>query len=182
MCCIACARRSPQLAGSPEIRAAYSETPPRLRLVSPLAEGADRLVARAALEEGYELIVPMPFAQAEYEKDFAGDGSVEEFRTLLAQAASRLELDGGRGEHDAASYEAVGRMVVRNCDLLIALWDGEPGKGRGGTADIVRFAASGGPPIWWLRLGETAPPRWVTDAADLTPSGDASVSVIRARR
>ena len=163
-----------QLAASPEIRSAYSDTAPRLRLVSPLAEGADRLVARAALEEGYELIVPMPFAQAEYEKDFAGDGSVEEFRALLAQAGSRLEFDGGRGEHEAASYEAVGRMVVRNCDLLIALWDGEPGKGRGGTADIVRFAASGGPPIWWLRLGETAPSRWVTEAADLTPSGDSS--------
>ena len=160
-----------QLAASPEIRDAYSDTAPRLRLVSPLAEGADRLVAHAALAEGYELIVPMPFAQAEYEKDFTGSESVEEFRGLLAQAASRIELDGGRGEHEAASYEAVGRMVVRNCDLLIALWDGEPGKGRGGTADIVRFAASGGPPIWWLRLGETMPPRWVAEAADLAPRG-----------
>jgi hypothetical protein len=160
-----------QLAASPEIHGAYSNTAPRLRLVSPLAEGADRLVARAALPEGYELIVPMPFAQAEYEKDFAGSGSVEEFRELLARATSRIELDGGRGEHEAASYEAVGRMVVRNCDLLLALWDGEPGKGRGGTADIVRFAASGGPPVWWVRLGAATPPRWVTDAADLSLRG-----------
>jgi len=156
-----------QLAALPEIRDVYGDKPPRLRLVSPLAEGADRLVARVALEAGYELVVPMPFAQAEYEKDFTDDDSRDEFRSLLAQAASRTELDGGRGDHEAASYEAVGRMVVRNCDLLIALWDGGPGKGRGGTADIVRFAASGGPPIWWVKLGDAAPPRWIAEVADL---------------
>jgi hypothetical protein len=158
-----------QLAATPDIRA-YAVTAPQLRLISPLAEGADRLVARAALDEGYELVVAMPFAQAEYERDFSGAESLAEFRDLLAQATSRIELDGGRGEHEPASYEAVGRMVVRNCDLLIALWDGGPGKGRGGTADIVRFAASGGPPIWWLTPGETAP-RWIADTADLSPGG-----------
>jgi hypothetical protein len=88
---------------TPDIGAAYGDTAPVLRLVSPLAEGADRLVARAALEEGYALIVPMPFAQAEYEKDFAGGESLIEFRDLLAKATSRLELDGGRGEDEAAS-------------------------------------------------------------------------------
>lgn len=167
-----------QLAASSDIRTAYAGTAPQLRLISPLAEGSDRIVAQAALEEGYALIVPMPFAQTEYEKDFADSDSVAEFRALLATATSRIELDGGRGEHEAASYEAVGRMVVRNCDLLIALWDGGPGKGRGGTSDIVRFAANGGPPIWWLRLGTAVQPRWVMDATDLSqseasPAGDA---------
>jgi hypothetical protein len=159
-----------QLAATPDIGAAYGQTAPVLRLVSPLAEGADRLVARAALEEGYALIVPMPFAQAEYEKDFAGGESLTEFRDLLAKATSRLELDGARGEDEAASYEAVGRLVARNCDLLIALWDGGPGKGRGGTADIVRFAANGGPPIWWARPDAAVAPRLIADTADLSPS------------
>jgi hypothetical protein len=159
-----------QGAATPAIGTAYGETAPVLRLVSPLAEGADRLVARAALDEGYALVVPMPFAQAEYEKDFAGGESVGEFRDLLARATSRLELDGGRGEDEAASYEAVGRLVVRNCDLLIALWDGRPGKGRGGTAETVRFAANGGPPIWWARPDAAVAPRWIVDTADLSLS------------
>ncbi|HEX3970699.1 MAG TPA: hypothetical protein VHX19_05225 [Stellaceae bacterium] len=159
-----------QGAATPAIGTAYGETAPVLRLVSPLAEGADRLVARAALDEGYALVVPMPFAQAEYEKDFAGGESVGEFRDLLARATSRLELDGGRGEDEAASYEAVGRLVVRNCDLLIALWDGRPGKGRGGTAETVRFAANGGPPIWWARPDAAVAPRWIADTADLSLS------------
>ena len=168
------------LSALPEVRASYGATAGatprlRLRLVSPLAEGADRLAAEAALAEGYDLIVPMPFAQEEYEKDFVDGDSVGAFRDLLAKAQSRLELDGGRGESEAASYEAVGRMVVRNCDLLIAVWDGGPGKGRGGTAEIVRFAANGGPPIWWMKLGGDMSPRWIADSADLL-QGDAAAA------
>jgi hypothetical protein len=34
--------------------------PPQLRLISPLAEGADQLVASEALELGYALHVPLP--------------------------------------------------------------------------------------------------------------------------
>ena len=46
----------------------------------------------------------------------------------------------------------VGRLVVRNCDLLIGIWDGAPGKGRGGTADTIRHAALSGPPTMQLYI------------------------------
>ena len=42
-----------------------------LRAISPLAEGVDRLFATQALAAGYELCCVFPFAQSEYEKDFA---------------------------------------------------------------------------------------------------------------
>lgn len=186
------------LAARPDIAALYEPgAPPLLRLVSPLAEGADRLVASVALELGYQLDVPMPFPQAEYERDFqipdrdtaTNAASLAEFRALLAQAVPAadsgppriLALDGGRGDDEAASYGAVGRLVVRNCDLLIAVWNGRPGKGSGGTADTVRFAARGGPPIWWLDAEGEAPPRWVEGLAALRrpqelPSGDAALA------
>jgi hypothetical protein len=41
----------------------------RLRLLSPLAEGADRIVAEQALALGYHLEAPLPFAQGAYEED-----------------------------------------------------------------------------------------------------------------
>jgi len=50
------------------LRRQYPHTP--LRLLSPLAEGADRLVAKVALEHGAELVVPLPMDEAEYRKDF----------------------------------------------------------------------------------------------------------------
>ncbi len=131
---------------------------PRLRCLSPLAEGADRIVAQEALELGYSLEAPLPFTQREYERDFPD--TLAEFRSFLAQATAVLELDGYRGEAER-SYEAVGRFVVRNCDVLIALWDGEKAA-RGGTGEIVRFAAGSGVPIWWINAQRpTTPPRLI---------------------
>src|SRR5207245_202586 len=96
---------------------------PLLRLISPLADGADRLVAEEGLRLGYRLEAALPFAQAEYEQDF-DPPSREQFHALLAETmadppvapARMLALDGSRGGLADASYEAVGRLVVRNCD------------------------------------------------------------------
>jgi hypothetical protein len=155
-----------KLGAGPRAAALYAPVPARLRLLSPLAEGADRLVAEEALALGYELEVPMPFAQAEYEKDFPE--SVTDFRALLGRAGGGLlALDGARGEDEARSYEAVGRLVARNCDLLIAIWDGGKGRGRGGTAEIVRFAAHREQSVWWLRSDGAAQPRWIENLQEL---------------
>ena len=141
-----------RLAISPEAQAVYGAAPQtRLVSLSPLAEGSDRVLAKAALEQGFALICPLPFPRSEYERDFQSDESTNEFRTLLARAEPAvLELDGERGKTQDRSYEAVGRYIVRNCDILVAIWAGKPGKGLGGTADIVRFAVNHGPPVWWI--------------------------------
>jgi hypothetical protein len=181
-----------RIAADPRAQQAYAIKPPVLVLVSPLAEGADRLVADIATspDHGYALRVAMPFQQDNYEADFLSkDGppdSLSEFRTLLARAASVLQLDGGRDDpqHDrydeARSYEAVGRFVVRNCDLVIAIWDGKPGKGRGGTADTVQFSADFGPAVWWIHAERDQPPVWIADAQDLRypkPDNDAAAKL-----
>jgi hypothetical protein len=67
-----------------ELRAQCPHTP--LIVLSALAEGADRLVARAALDLGLSLIVPLPMPQAEYEKDFDKLGSLDDFRSIPGQA------------------------------------------------------------------------------------------------
>ena len=154
---------------------------PQLRVLSPLAEGADRLVAQAALSLGWALEVPMPFAQADYEADFPA--TVDAFRALLARATHRLELDGSHGADEARSYEAVGQYVVENADLLIAVWDGHPARGRGGTGDIVRFAARAGVPVWWLPSDGAGPPRLLRTQLDLSepnwaPAGAAATEAL----
>jgi hypothetical protein len=55
----------------------YSAQPFILRAVSPLAEGADRIFADEAIDLGYELLCPMPFNQAEFEKDFVSPDALE---------------------------------------------------------------------------------------------------------
>jgi hypothetical protein len=140
--------------------AVYAPGPPLLRLISPLAEGADRLVAGQALALGYRLEAPLPFSIAEYEQDFPD--SVTAFRALIAAAGPRvLELDGARGDAESESYEAAGRLVARNCDLLIAIWDGGRGRGKGGTAEIVRYAVRHGQAVWWLPADGAGEPGWI---------------------
>jgi hypothetical protein len=173
-----------QLARESQAGSIYAQGPALLRLLSPLAEGSDRLVAEEAISLGYRLEVPMPFQQDEYERDFPD--SLGSFRALLAQAGPRvLELDGTRGEDEGRSYEAVGRLVVRNCDLLIVIWDGEKGRGRGGTADIVRYAARHEQPIWWLHADGEADAYWLSNLHELDHrqnlrSGDAAYAALTA--
>ena len=129
--------------------AAYSDDPVLLRATSPLAEGTDRLLAAEALSIGYELQCPLPFLRGEYIQDFAGEASVQEFDDLLARAIAVVELDGCRAP-ESAPYETVGRLVLDHCDILIAVWDGQQARGKGGTANIVAMARRRGIPVFWL--------------------------------
>ena len=139
-----------------EVKASYNRYysdggQPLLRVMSPLAEGADMLVAEEGLAEGYELQCVLPFERAEYEKDFK-DGSIESYRTLLGKASSVLELNGSRATQDLENeaYQTVGRMVLAQSDVLIAIWDGEDEKGKGGTGQIVRESLISEIPVVWI--------------------------------
>ena len=108
---------------------------------SSLAEGADRIVARAGLErQGGTLVAVLPLAPEDYRGDFSEPASRGEFDELLAVAA-RVEVTGpdASGTRESA-YERAGLAIVDHCDVLLALWDGEPSRGRGGTAEIVKAA------------------------------------------
>jgi hypothetical protein len=131
--------------------------PPLIRIISSLAEGADRIAAAAALEAGCELQSPLPFSIRDFEDDFQTPASRAEFRQLLSQASAVLELDGQRS-HEGAAYESAARIVLDQSDILIAIWDGEPEVDRGGTAQSVREALRSGLPVIWLHATSEAAP------------------------
>ena len=161
-----------QLRHDPAVGAIYAPAPPVLRFISPLADGADRIAARAAVAAGFALEVLMPAGQAEYEATFRDEASVAEFRHLLATAEDRvLVLDGNLADPALGprSFGAAGRMVVRNCDLLIGIWDdAKPPAGRGGTSDTIHFALRNGVPVWWLHAARDQPARWMAHMLDLS--------------
>ena len=115
--------------------------PLRLVVLSPLAEGADRLVAARALAlPGSALEVVLPLGETDYEADFADEASKEEFRSFLSRAKTAYRISGPASRKGA--YAAAGRFVVDHCDVLIAVWDGQIANGPGGTADVVAYARS----------------------------------------
>ena len=115
-------------------------------LISALAEGADRMAAQAALARGIALVSVLPFAADEYARDFQDDASQAQFRQLMALSERVVQLPGD-GQRRNAAYEAVGLAALEMADILIAVWDGQPAAGRGGTAQIVAHAAKCGLPV-----------------------------------
>jgi hypothetical protein len=140
--------------------APYAHCAPAMRVISSLAEGADRIVAIEGAPLGYRLQVPLPFVRSEYAKDFEPEDSRARFHEMLNDATAVLELDGVRGseEERRLAYEAAGRTMLRQSDLLIAIWDGKEERGRGGTAQMVREAAGLQMPVAWIG---SAPPHAV---------------------
>jgi hypothetical protein len=108
------------------------------------------LAATSALaREGWLIHAVLPFDQTAYELDFTAEssvsGSLEEFRHLLSKAAKVTTLDGIPGHYDA--YAGLGQVLVDQCDLLIAVWDGKPSRGSGGTANVIALARKSDLPI-----------------------------------
>lgn len=136
----------------------YAHEPPVLRAVSPLAEGCDRIFAEEAIARSYQILCPMPFHQPEYAKDFTGDAaqepqSLQHFQALLAAADKtglvKFELDGERSS-EAEAYHMAGRVVLNQSDLLVAIWDGRPDAGEGGTLGSIREAVRFHVPVLWI--------------------------------
>jgi len=129
-----------------ELRVRYKAT--SLVLLSSLAEGADRLAARVALGLGARLVVPLPMDREDYENDFPTQESRTEFRELCKSSARTFVIDRVHGQHGEPrewAYLRAGAYIARNCQILIALWDGVESKKTGGTAEVVRFKLEGVP-------------------------------------
>ncbi|MDD5275121.1 MAG: hypothetical protein PHR16_03445 [Methylovulum sp.] len=119
------------------------------RLLSPLAAGADSLVAQAALANQYELHSPLPFPREVYALDFH-DEALATFNELYGKAQRVLALDGVR-ERKEEAYREVGHFVLRHSDIVVALWDGVEKLGSPGTSGMVTAALRLEKPIIWIR-------------------------------
>jgi hypothetical protein len=100
---------------------------------------------------------PLPAARDVYRNDFKTAESRDTFDELLGEATAVFELDGQRdGEWLRPSdYARAGHIAVSNCDLLIAIWDGQPGQ-EGGTGQTVREAMHQQVPV--VRIDVNDPP------------------------
>ncbi len=136
-----------------ELSRNYPHTP--LLLLSPLAEGADRVAARVAIELGTRLVTPLPLPLALYEDDFISEGSKNEFRVLYAQAEEIFDLPLVAGNTEEAvrihgpardeQYAQLGAFISQHSQVLIAIWNGLETNLIGGTAQVVRFKLEGVP-------------------------------------
>ena len=103
-----------------------------------LAVGSDQVFALQALSLGIPVtaVIPLP-SYASYFKD----EDLAAYKALLARCeVVALPCNGDAQQ----AFLNAGIYVANNSEILIAVWDGRPAEGRGGTADIVDYCISQG--------------------------------------
>ncbi len=126
-----------------------------LSLLSPLAAGADQLVASVALELDIPVIALLPIPLEMYREDFDSKAELAQFESLLAQCQllelSLIHTDNNADITDAKharnlQYAQAGIFTSSHCHILLALWDGSDNGYLGGTAQVVSYHLHGSMP------------------------------------
>lgn len=110
--------------------------------LSCIADGADTLFARAILDHGGTLHVIVP---AHRYRDGLPQEHHPTYDALIAEAAEIIELD--HVESNPNAHMDASLRMLADTDELVAVWDGQPARGPGGTADVVDAARSRGIPV-----------------------------------
>ena len=123
-----------------------SATPAELRLHTGLASGADQIAARSARSSGYTVRALLPFSAEDYRQDFEIGDELDEFERALDAADEVVALPGDRAAPEDA-YVLVGKTMIEAADVIVAIWDGQEGRGPGGTAHVVELARQSAVPV-----------------------------------
>ncbi len=139
------------------------------RMLTALAAGADQLAADA-IELGEPLLpwnlhVILPFEKSAY-RTTLGHGLAPTAAINIQTEFDRLlelgdqvfeiadwELPTSKNLTDLESYwkntrfQTLGELLIRQADVLLAIWEGTPPAGAGGTADVVAMALRHGVPV-----------------------------------
>jgi hypothetical protein len=119
------------------IRAALAGYRPEvLTGVSCIAAGADSIFAEAVLDAGGLLEVILP-AEG-YRGCAVAPEDARRFDALLRRASAVRVMPFPAPGHDA--YAAANDVLLDSCDRLLAVWDGRPASGTGGTGEVVAHA------------------------------------------
>ncbi|MFD4259357.1 hypothetical protein ACFWR9_17455 [Streptomyces sp. NPDC058534] len=110
--------------------------------VSCIADGPDAWFAEAVVRHGGRLEVVIPAAGY---RDALPEGHHATYDALLGQASDVHET--GMEEPTSEAHMAGSEVLVGLSDTLLAVWDGKPARGFGGTADVVSYAGRSGTPV-----------------------------------
>ena len=163
---------------------AERRTPIEWVAISSLARGADRIVARATLARpGARLQVIAPLPLDDYRTDSTTPEDLAEFEALLSRDPSPTlpePKDSNGVERRSERYLKAGYKVVDACEIRVAVWDGQPAHGHGGTAEIVTYAANQGRVVLWIDSNAPArrPRQIVAAGAEASKSLDSGNGLV----
>ncbi len=112
--------------------------------LSSVADGSDQMFVAQARSLGMSWHAILPLPKADFEKDFSSaDWPAVETMLATAEHINVITENGTRED----AYLDCGLETVNGADVLLAVWDGQPARGKGGTAEVVAYAESIGKPL-----------------------------------
>lgn len=132
--------------------------------ISSAAAGADLLFIDACAEAGMKTVILLPFSEDQFAADFDDPKEWERARQAIA-AAWWCEVSPG-GEPAPAAYHVVARQCIEIADRMLFLWDGQPARGLGGTAESVEESVRRGLPARVIDAS-TFQARWQDKAPEM---------------
>jgi hypothetical protein len=159
---------------------------PCLYLVSSLADGADALAVQQCPAH-WTTVGLLPCPEERYVEILGNtvppggaDRAVAEFAAARGRAKQIVILP----QSHPQDVNGLGRsrdLLLRQIDVLIAVWDGGLPEHAGGTADVVERATETGIPVIWIAAEKSQPPWAISRPADVareTPMADATTGPI----
>jgi hypothetical protein len=110
--------------------------------VSCIADGPDSWFAESVLGIGGRLEVVVPAENYREELPEAHHATYDRLFSRTSEVHST-----GFSAADSAAHMAGSEILVGLVEELIAVWDGNPARGYGGTADVVAYAERLGVPV-----------------------------------
>ncbi|MFJ9416697.1 hypothetical protein ACIRPT_21245 [Streptomyces sp. NPDC101227] len=110
--------------------------------ISCVADGPDTWWAQAVVAAGGQIEVVVP--AAEYRESLP-EWHHPVYDDLMERASD--VHDTGLKESTSEAHQAGSEILVGLSERLVAVWDGQPARGYGGTADVVAYAERVGVPV-----------------------------------
>ncbi|HCA84978.1 MAG TPA: hypothetical protein DEQ61_05490 [Streptomyces sp.] len=120
----------------------YAGPAGELVAVSCLADGPDSWFAECVLARGGSLEAVLP---ADDYRTALPEGHRPDLDALLDQASQVHRT--GLALSDSHAFMTAGELMLDQAESLLAVWDGQPARGPGGTADVVAAARERGMPV-----------------------------------
>jgi uncharacterized phage-like protein YoqJ len=116
------------------------------KALSGMALGVDQIAAEICLELNIPLVAVVPFKGQElkWNKEFQ-----DKYNEILSKAEVVIVSTGG---YSAKKMQIRNEYLVDNCELLVAVWNGEE---KGGTYNCIQYAKKVGREIFTINLNTT---------------------------
>lgn len=146
--------------------------------------GSDILFLEAILERSGEIHMVLPYPEAQFRQDcvdiIPGSNWGERFQRLLQSATSVSVAVNSVYEEDTSIYEythrllhGLGKMRAQTLDtelVPMAVWDGKPGDGFGGTATMVETWQKWGYQVEIIHPQTSKPSQLIFNKPEIKPS------------